>query len=479
MLLSFTVSNFRSFREEQTFSMVASNRHADHPEHLSPIPDDDNKVLPVAAIYGANGAGKTNLIKALHFFKTLVAQGIRPDETISQQPFRLDKTSKDAPTEFDVQFVEDGRVYRYGVRFTEKFVQAEWLSLVRNSKEINVFERVTNEAGESKVESGPVLKDATWGDHKIVMALASIGVRQNQLFLNTIRQTVDTAQQGPVIQSAMNWFTKKIAIVGAQVTFENLAELIAKDPTFTEFAGRFLRHVATGVDMLHTEEIDVDERMILGGGLSPVVQEALGALGTGDTTVIPAPDGLSQLIVEKGEGAKVRVRTMISEHITEDGDRVNFSFGEESDGTQRLIHLLPALHSLRSFPCIFIIDEIDRSLHPLLSKCFVREFLKLCAGKGSQLIFTTHDTAFLDLDLLRRDEIWFTEKKSGKGATELYSLAEFKVRTDLKIDKGYMQGRFGGVPPSQTEFPEWVNEIIKELKPRSGGDGNKSNESTQ
>jgi hypothetical protein len=113
-----------------------------------------------------------------------------------------------------------------------------------------------------------------------------------------------------------------------------------------------------------------------------------------------------------------------------------------------------------------VIDEIDRSLHPLLAKGFVRTFLQLCAGKGSQLIFTTHETAFLDLELLRRDEIWFADKKQAEGTTELYSLADYKVRTDLKIDKAYLEGRFEAVPPIETELPNWVTEIMQELEPK-------------
>ena len=142
-------------------------------------------------------------------------------------------------------------------------------------------------------------------------------------------------------------------------------------------------------------------------------------------------------------------------------------FSEESDGTQRLTHLLPALHTICQNQGLFVIDEFDRSLHPLLAKGFVRTFLQLCAGKGSQLIFTTHETAFLDLELLRRDEIWFADKKQKEGTTELYSLADYKVRTDLKIDKAYLQGRFEAVPPIESELPDWVRSIIKELHPRA------------
>jgi hypothetical protein len=206
----------------------------------------------------------------------------------------------------------------------------------------------------------------------------------------------------------------------------------------------------------------VEEGMMT--SLGSAVQHIIEDMPVGETASISNPDG-TELIVEKGEGTKVQLRTLKSEHVTEDGTRVTLPFFEESDGTQRLTHLLPALHAMCQKHGLFVIDEIDRSLHPLLAKGFVRAFLQAGAGKGSQLIFTTHDTTFLDLDLLRRDEIWFANKKPPISSTELYSLADYKVRTDLKIDKAYLQGRFEAVPPIEAELPDWVRQIIEELKP--------------
>jgi AAA15 family ATPase/GTPase len=132
-------------------------------------------------------------------------------------------------------------------------------------------------------------------------------------------------------------------------------------------------------------------------------------------------------------------------HRSEDGNLVDFSMEEESEGTQRLIHLVPSLFILKQDSEIVVfLDELDRRLHPLLSRYFVETAIN-CRAKGNQLVFTTHDTNLLDLDLLRRDEIWFIEKDS-QGASSCYSLAEFKIRPDLKIEKGYLNARFGAIP---------------------------------
>ena len=342
-------------------------------------------------------------------------------------------------------------------------MDAEWFSLIRNGKEISVYERVTKSDGEVVIEAGPVLTEDSWHPPAKAHALTKVGVLPNQLFLHVAAKNLREQDQGPILAGALRWFTERVTIIPADSTFGALAQLVAQDEKFTNFAGDFLRSVATGVDRLRVDTSQVEENFL--GGFGRGLAQAVKDMSAGETASFTVPDG-TELIVEKSEGTKVRVRTIKSEHLNADGSRVSLPFSEESDGTQRLTHLLPALHAVCQKPGLFIIDEIDRSLHPLLAKGFVRKFLEACAGHGSQLIFTTHETAFLDLELLRRDEIWFADKKRPAGTTELYSLAEFKIRTDLKIDKAYLEGRFEAIPPINPEFPNWVHEIMDELKPR-------------
>ena len=176
------------------------------------------------------------------------------------------------------------------------------------------------------------------------------------------------------------------------------------------------------------------------------VREIVARMKDNEATTIRSPGNDRYLLMRGVQGEPVLVQLRM-QHRAKDGRLVTFTEQEQSEGTQRLIHLLPALFGLNeNLEQVVIIDELDRRMHPLVSRMLVEAATE---GNGeprqSQLIFTTHDTNLLDLDLLRRDEIWFVEKDQG-GASHLYSLAEFKVRPDLDIEKGYLNGRFGAIP---------------------------------
>lgn len=455
MLLSFSVSNFRSFREKQTLSMVASNRHNDHQDHLVAIPDDENKALPVAALYGANAAGKSNLVKAFGFLQVLVLEGTDPGKAIARPAFALDRESKKLPTEMEVQFVAGGNAYAYGARFLDEIVEEEWLSKLHKGAEKSVFKRTTDKSLHTDI----LRARAKAENQRKLQALTTLGVPPNQLFLHAVERNLSPQDRGPIFSAVLDWFRNRLVVIRPGSRFMDLAEMLSRDDSLSAFAGEFLRKIATGIDALRAETTVVDEKQVR----PSIPSELIATLLPDQRLNVYGPE----LVVEKVPDGKLLLREVKSEHVTEEGDRVEMPLSEESDGTRRLLHLLPTLHAQKQKTGrVVVVDEINSSLHPLLAKGFVRTFVKECAGHGGQIIFTTHDTTFLDLDLLRRDEIWFAEKKLPAGATELYSLSDFKVRTDLKIDKAYLQGRFEAIPPIEVEVPEWVRQTINELRPR-------------
>jgi AAA15 family ATPase/GTPase len=442
MLISFSVANFRSFAEEQTLSMVASKRlGSHHPTHVTPLAGTDHDLLPVAVFYGANGSGKSNWVKAFEFGQRLILEGTNPDAPITRQRFAMDSQMAANPTKLEYRFSAAEGAYVYGFEVTEKEVATEWLSLLDGERERLLFERLTTE-GEVKVELGKDLSDAKRGDHRKIEALASIGVRRNQLFLTAIWKNVEGTGQGPLIRPVLEWFNEGVAVVPPDSQYSRLAPTLIHDEEFAGFLGRFLFEAGTGIDGVRTEARELNLGPL---GLSP---EELAATGTGvdhDSLYSPLLRQGPEVTLMRMPDGRVAQLSIQAEHRATTGEKVVLPFDQESDGTIRLAHLVPALDSLRRRPRVYVIDEIDRSLHPLLARKFLECFLATRCPQGSQLILTTHESNLLDLDLLRRDEIWFAEK-SPAGATEIYSLSDFKVRQDLRIQKGYLEGRFGAIP---------------------------------
>ncbi len=453
MLLSFSVENFRSFKEEQTLGLIASKRLGDtsNPTHCIPIPDTDEASLRVAAIYGANGAGKTNLVRALRMVEQMVLHGTPPGKRISHEPFLLDNEEQEKPTCFELQFLQDGRVFRYGFCFDTESIYEEWLSFYEGKKERSIFTRIPSKKGAANVELGP--NSGGYAYPARLMALAKVGARPNQLFLTEIVNLDDEEDQGALCQEAITWFSSTLSIIEVGSRFEMLAETLATDNVFADFAGTFLREANTGIAGLsvQTKEIPRAKASTVPSDIWTQLDQNL---EEDHVAVLPGPDG-ADLFIDGSQKDVVKLRQITARHDALGCD-VQFPLHEESDGSRQLLNLLPALYKQQKAGGVFVIDELERSMHPILARKFVEFFLKTAKGSNSQLIFSTHESTLLDLDILRRDGIWFTEKDES-GATQLYSLADFKVRNDLRVDKGYLQGRFGAIP-----FLGGIDHLIEE-----------------
>lgn len=438
MLLSFSIENFRSFRSEETFSLLASKRLGDMPGsfHTIAVPGMEERVLRVASCYGPNGAGKSNLVRALACLKKLVLSGTAPGGRLAYEPFLFDDGRLAAPTCFDLQFLAEGEVFRYGVVYDAKQIHEEWLSVYEGKKEREVFTRACDKSGEVVVELGDAGRGKC-GSAKL-SALAQVGSRPNQLFLTEVVNLDDKTAQGPHFHRAIEWFASTLSIIEANALFSQLAKAIATDETFAQFASHFLSAAGTGI-----KNIEVQTHELTRSDLPSVPADFWETLSNASNSVkcqvIYAKDG-KEIFVEGASDDRIRLRDLLALHGS-----ARLPFHEESDGTRRLLHLLPALHLLTTAGGVFVVDELERSMHPMLAWKFIEFFQKTAGRPDSQLIFTTHESTLLDQDLQRRDGIWFAEKDK-VGATHLYSLADFKVRKDERIEKGYLQGRYGAIP---------------------------------
>lgn len=439
MLLQFAVQNFACFADEALFSMVA----APGEEHPGQVVQSEAgrkvRVLRVAALYGANAHGKTKLIEALRFVQHLVVRGTRSGARIPRVAFRLDQERLKQPSRFETVIDYQGIEYTYGFAVDDERVQEEWLFARPGAREVRYFERVTDAAGQVKVETGPQLAGRT-GKQQQFLEFVAQGTRPNQLFLT---EAVDRNVEK--LKPLVEWFREVLTVVAAEAMPAPLGARVTEEKDFVDFLAAFLRRAGTGIEGLSAEEQPLDFERDLPGIPASVREEIQGGMERDLVVGFRQSEGRSLTFYrdDTGQALVARLKTI---HQGKDGSQVTFDFEDESSGTQRLVEILPILADLGITERVYVVDELDRKLHPLLSRLFVESFIGRCdKAARSQLIFTTHDTHLMDLDLLRRDEIWFFEKDRF-GASTLYSMNGLKVRPDLKIEKGYLNGRFGGIP---------------------------------
>ncbi len=420
MLLQFSVENFLSFREAGVLSMLAADG-VDHPPHMVMDGPEGKKVLRCAGVYGANASGKSNLIRALDFATRLVLNGSRPDRSLDHRPFKLDDAALRTPTRVEWHLALGAVGYSYGCEFTAHSVCSEWLFQTREGAERCVFERDA-----SSIELGPVL--SADGERGAFLRFVAEGTRKNQPFLAEARER--NVQELAVVHGLLAGCT----FVHPNTAAASIFDMLREEAPFQMFLSDLLARAGTGIQDIRLEQAT-------GSDLS---------IGWSSTH---SPNLFFRLIPsERRDSSKAPytgAETVATYRSAPSGTNVRFSVFEESDGTQRLILLAPTLYeSQRRGADLFVaIDELERSLHPLLTRAFLERFL--AADGKSQLLFTTHDTNLLDLTLLSRDAIWFTEKDPS-GATSLYSLAEYKdeqiAALGPQLEKGYLQGRFGAIP---------------------------------
>jgi len=242
-----------------------------------------------------------------------------------------------------------------------------------------------------------------------------------------------------LLDSAAWWFTDCLTVILPESTFGPLLEYMDGIHDFRKFAGKFLHDVGTGI-----KDLKVEENKLPADQIPPPLLAHLQNSKENDEYEFLLNASSIRYQLDPENPAQVIRRNLTSRHITNEVD-FRLPFHEESDGTKRCLELLPALYNLERKCQVFVIDEMDRSLHPMLSHAILKFFVESCPGACRQMIFTTHTTHLLDLDILRRDEIWFAEKGPNH-ETHIYSLSDLKVRNDVQIEKGYLQGRFGSIP---------------------------------
>jgi hypothetical protein len=390
MLLRFRFSNFRSFRTEQELSMVAGaiNDRAESVFHPSGV---DDGVLPVAAIYGANASGKTNVILALQFMRGVVTNSHarwEPDKPIHLEPFAGEP---DSPSTFSADFLLDGVRYQYGFSLNREAILKEWMYAYPSGKKQTWFARERNR---------PISFSAKLqGENRTIERLT----RPNSLFLSAAAQN-----NHETLSPVYRWFSGSLSfIVGGRSLTHQRAHTLYGDADLRQKSARLLALADLGITDLSIQEAEAKDFAANALSLEPFKIRFLHRIGDID---------------------------------------LPFSLNQESTGTIAFLSLLEPVISALSNGGVVCVDELDHSLHPLLAIELIRQFSNIKINPSSaQLIFNTHDTNLLSAGVLRRDQIWFTEKGQD-GASQLYPLTDFKPRKQENLENGYLQGRYGAIP---------------------------------
>ncbi len=422
MLIKFSVENWQSFREEASLSMLAS-KERQHRERVAKI-GSKLSLLPIAAIYGGNASGKTKLFNALGFAKNFIIKVTQPDSPIQRDYFRLDKECASKPTKFCFQLLIEDTCYEFSFSVTDWKVIDEKLATISSYSEKVLYQRMGNEI------SFPDLKSNT--DKRL--QFVAEGTRENQLFL-----TASIDQKIKNFSPIYEWFKHNLILISPNTPFLGLNQLFQDNNPMNSSVYEALSQLDTGITRLGGIDIAPENIQM------PVEVKAklLEDLSDGGSITIGR-----NVILSKKNGALVAQR-LVAYHQTVDGNEIGFETHHESEGTLRMIELLPGFLNLNKHDNskVYVVDELDRCLHSIMTRTVIEKYLQSCSPTTrSQLLFTTHDILLMDQDILRRDEIWVTERDK-QGSSHLISLGEYKdIRYDKDIKKSYLKGSFGGIP---------------------------------
>jgi uncharacterized protein len=431
MLIEFEVGNYLSFKKPVRLSMLAANPIKDYLNENT-FEAGRYRLLKGAVIYGANASGKSNLLDAMAFmcwFVQVSSKATQVDEKIQVRPFKLDTTTENAPSHFQICFLQNGQHYRYGFEADNKAIRKEWL-FHKKTREVALFLREDDSIDVHKdFSEGKGLEERT---------------RENALFLSVVAQF-----NGEIAGNILKWFKGVVPIHGLMDNYyEEFTARLNQNKVEWSSLMEFMRRADVGIEDMSVNELSFD-----------------------DESSKPQPKELRRKEPKTKKYIISSVHQKFHDGIKK--GQVIFDFStEESEGTKKFFRIAgPILESLKN-GYVVIIDELDAKLHPLLTKAIVRLFNSAASNpKNAQLVFVTHDTNLLNDGKFRRDQIWFTEKNQQE-ASDLYSLAEIKlpkgtkVRKDEALEKNYIKGRYGAIP--------FIGDLAALFKERADGASRKA-----
>lgn len=432
MFLRFVAENIFSFKDAVEFNTFPSSKSHSHNHHKSAC--SHATALRLAAIYGANGAGKSNLLAAIDLLRNAVLLGtldsIRQNGSLA---FRFDKDCLDKPSGLAIEFYENKKVFYYHLEFKDHEVMLEELLLSKKTKDVTIFHR---EGSDIKLNGDMLTK----GVNRTFLDALDRLVRSDMLLLSFFGQYYPTEFE--VVTEAYSWFVNRLRIVLPDTISGHVPHLLDTFDSFKRLVNATIPELKTGINSLDVEKIVVSEETAKGNPmLLSAIREARKNPGEPQIVEGESPTEISNVVFE---GGQVWQKTLLSIHTDIAGNTYTAPISIESDGTRRLIEYMPLFFAITHSDAVYVLDEIERSVHPIMIKSIIHKISAMENAAG-QIIFTTHESGLLDQDIFRPDEIWFAQKDSEQ-ATKLYPLSDYNIHRTANIENGYLSGRYGGIP---------------------------------
>ena len=440
MLLRVSVENYKSFDQKEELSFISSSKIQANKSHRIKI--KQTSILKNAVVYGANASGKSNLVKAISFIKKALLEGLPVNSTNDFCRNTLENETRESI--FELQFTVEDKFYAYGFStiLSQRIITEEWLyELMQDGSSHNLFLR--------EKDKSPVIGDtvnlSTSERNRFSIYAEDFANHDTQLFLTEMNRgkKYDNDSKLLFFKKTFDWIMNHIVVIYPDIGISNTDAYYSDESL--ETISHLIKTFDTGVCEIKTRQITVDEmsKMVPKEILFEIINTLKRQMMFSNYPHVKMTwrinDGFFNIRINKNQ--EIEITTLVLKH---NASLFDFSFEEESDGTKRLFDLIDMLMN-KEEDMIFVVDELERSLHPKLTEHFLKLFMDVHSNDKDQLLFTTHEDTIMDQELFRRDEIWFI-KRDNRNSSKIYSLDRFKERYDKKLSKAYLEGRYGAIP---------------------------------
>ena len=425
MLLRLKIRNFLSFFEETVFDMFPNPKRASFPNHI--YSDMDVPLLKQAAIYGANGSGKSNFIKAIAFIKDFVTnENFLNNIDLDDYIFQLVK-EKQSKISFEIEFFYKEKYFIYAVEIDKKTIhETLTLSGIGKNPDRVLFKRNGSDIGSVFLPNADSAKQ-----------LLEMNSRSSLLPLNQKFPVLS----GEDVKQSYTWFREKLEIVTINSTIPALINIMSEHTGMLKLTNDIFENIGVGINNVKIANTPFDQWMT-NHNAKEIQQIMEQDPMKPNTSISKIENNRNVFSVSLKKGIKT-VQEFLFDQLGQSGYTTEMKISAQSDGTVRLLTLIPAIYEAVNKQKVVFVDEIDNSIHPNLIFSLLQYYGKM-PSKG-QLIYTTHNTHLINQqELLRPDEIWLTEKQNGN--SKMYSINEFKIHNTINLENGYLDGRFGAVP---------------------------------